>query len=199
MVKAHPLVGVGLGNFNELMPRYADPGVTHENIAHNSYLEVAAEMGIPQCMIFLAMLFFSYRSFSQVRRKVQQSGPKLVYETALGLQAGLLGHAVAALTFSAEYQKLFWLVLYLSMCLPALVRDMALVDERPAVRARGLLFRGTGRQPAIGPSWKTRPASRSLTPGEGPPGSNAEQPGARRGSSGSAIDTLARFSERARR
>jgi O-antigen ligase len=143
MVRNHPVVGVGLGNFKELMPRYADPGVTHENIAHNSYIEVAAEMGIPQCLIFLAILFFSYRSFEQVRRRTKHSGPKLVYDAALGLEAGLIGHAVGAVTFSAEYQKLFWLVLCLSMCLPALVRGMTAADEKVALRAPRLRSRRT--------------------------------------------------------
>ncbi len=197
MVKAHPLVGVGLGNFKELMPRYTDPGARVDNIGHNSYLEVAAETGIPQLLIFVGILFSSYRSFEQVRRRMEHSGPKLIYEMALGLEAGLVGHAVGALTLSAEYQKLLWLVLCLSMCLPALVRDIAPADEGPAVRAPGLpSWRTPARQPAIGSS-TTRP-SRLPIPGEEYPGSNARQPGARRGSNGSRIDTPARLSGKPR-
>jgi O-antigen ligase len=157
MVRAHPLVGVGLGNFKIVMPDYTEPGVMHQSIAHNSYVEVAAEMGIPQLMVFLAVLFSSLRSFSQVRRKVQQPGPRLLYDAAVGLQAGLLGHALAAIAFSAEYQKLFWLVLCLSMCLPALVRDMRLAEEKPSIRARGLPWRTGGWQPSLAPPWKTKP------------------------------------------
>ncbi len=162
MVKAHPLAGVGIGNFKELMPRYTDPGVRADNIGHNSYLEVAAEMGIPQLLIFVGILFFSYRSFGQVRRRMEHSGPKLIYEAALGLQAGLLGHALAALTLSAEYQKLLWLVLYLSMCLPALVKELVPADEKPAFRVPSLSSRRTpAAQPAIAPSWPT--GQRSLS------------------------------------
>jgi O-antigen ligase len=123
MVGTHPFAGVGLGNFKQLMPAYTDPGVRTDTIGHNSYLEVAAEMGIPQLLIFLGILFFSYRSFEQTRVKMEHSEQKLLYEAALGLEAGLVGYAVGAITISAEYQKLFWLVLCLSMCLPTLAQD----------------------------------------------------------------------------
>lgn len=186
MVEAHPLAGVGLGNFKELMPRYADPGVRTDTIGHNAYLEVAAEMGIPQLLIFLGIVFFSYRSFEQARRKVQHSGPKLLSEAALGLEAGLVGYAVGALTISAEYQKLFWLVLCLSMCLPALVRDLAPAEESAAERSRRL------------PSWMTKPPGRPPIPGQGYPGPNGRQPGASRGSNGTRIDTPARLSGKSR-
>ena len=130
MIVAHPIVGVGLGNFKELMPAYSDPGVKTDTIGHNAYLEVAAEMGIPQLLIFLGILFFSYRSFEQTREKTERLGPKVLYEAALGLEAGLVGYAVGALTISAEYQKLFWLVLSLSACLPALAQKLVPAGER---------------------------------------------------------------------
>jgi len=160
MIAAHPVAGVGLGNFKELMPTYTDPGVRTDTIGHNAYLEVAAEMGIPQLVIFLGILFFSYRSFERTRRKVQHSGAKLLYEAALGLEAGLVGYAVGAVTISAEYQKLFWLVLCLSMCLPALARDLAPADEKPPVRGlRPAFGRAPARALSTGPSGKAGSAT----------------------------------------
>jgi O-antigen ligase len=160
MIVAHPVAGVGLGNFKELMPAYTDLGVRTDTIGHNAYLEVAAEMGIPQLVIFLGILFFSYRSFEQTRRKAQHSGPKLLYEAALGLEAGLVGYAVGALTISAEYQKLFWLVLCLSICLPPLARDRV-PAAGPQVRRLGSAFgRAPARALSTGSSGKAGPATR---------------------------------------
>jgi hypothetical protein len=119
--------------------------VRTDTIGHDAYLEVAAEMGIPQLVIFLGIVLFSYRSLEQTRRKVQPSGPKLLYDAALGLEAGLVGYAVGALTISAEYQKLFWLVLCLSMCLPALARNMVPAAEEVPLRGLGSAL---GRTPA---------------------------------------------------
>ena len=67
MVERHPLIGIGLGEFKPQMDYYADPGVNFSSIAHNSYLEVAAETGLPNFLVFVAMLFFTYRSLSPVQ------------------------------------------------------------------------------------------------------------------------------------
>ena len=122
MVEQHPLMGVGLGEFKPQMLKYADPGVGFTSIAHNTYLEVTAETGLPNFLIFLAMLFFTYRSLDRVRRRASDSGPPLVYLAATGIQAGFFGFLVGAFFLSSEYLKLFWLWLFLSMLLPSFLQ-----------------------------------------------------------------------------
>jgi hypothetical protein len=46
-----------------------------------------------------------------------------VREAALSLQAGLLGSAVAIIFVSGQYQKMLWLIIFLSMCMPAIARQ----------------------------------------------------------------------------
>jgi len=128
MIKRHPLTGIGLGEFKPQMLAYADPGVGFSSIAHNTYIEVAAETGLPNFIVFLTMLFFTYRSLSQVRRRASDSGPPLVYLAATGIQAGFVGFLVGAFFLSAEYMKLFWLSIFLSMVLPSFLSARA--DER---------------------------------------------------------------------
>lgn len=120
MIASHPWVGVGLGNFKPLMPQYADPGTPIHTIAHNTYVEVAAELGLPTLGVFLAIPVFSYLSLERVRKRSRRAGREFPHYAALGLQAGLVGYMVGAFFLSAEYQKLFWLVIMLSMCLPYL-------------------------------------------------------------------------------
>lgn len=128
MIERHPLMGIGLGEFKPQMDSYADPGVGFSSIAHNTYLEVAAETGLPNFVVFVAMLFFTYRSLSQVRRRASDSGPPILYLAATGLQAGFVGHFVGAVVLSSEYMKLFWLWMFLSMVLPSFLP--AQVGER---------------------------------------------------------------------
>ena len=45
MAQAHPLLGTGLGTYEIAYPRYAFVGFTR--MAHNSYLQLAAEAGVP--------------------------------------------------------------------------------------------------------------------------------------------------------
>jgi O-antigen ligase len=124
MIETHPLYGVGLGNFQWEMTFYytGDPNDASyrdfRSIAHNSYLEVAAELGLPALGVFAGILFSTFGTLERVRKRARRAGWKFSYEVALGLQAGLVGYMVGACFLSAEYQKLFWLVVMLSMCLP---------------------------------------------------------------------------------
>ena len=45
------------------------------------------------------------------------------YNAALALQAGLLGSAVAIFFVSGQYQKLLWLTVFLSVCMPGIVQQ----------------------------------------------------------------------------
>ncbi len=122
MVQAHPLTGIGAGNFKPLSRNFGhlveDPGV-----AHNTYIEVAAELGIPGLMLFGAILFSAFQTLARVRRAARDSGPALIYHVSEAIQVGLTGGLVAIFFLSAEYQKLLWLMVFLTMCLPAIAAE----------------------------------------------------------------------------
>jgi putative inorganic carbon (HCO3(-)) transporter len=126
MIKAHPIAGIGLGNFKPLMPAYMSlpPGTSPDvdSLAHNMFIEVAAELGLPALLIFLAIFWFTYRTLGKVRRS--PSSHSLIRETASALQAGLVGFAVAGSFVSAEYQKTSWMGFALMFCLMPLARSM---------------------------------------------------------------------------
>jgi O-antigen ligase len=132
MVEAHPLVGVGLGNFKPLMPSYMSPGtnVDVDSVAHNMFVEVAAELGLPALVIFLAIFVVTYRNLGIVRRA--KAIPIYTRETAGALQAGLLGFAVAGSFVSAEYQKTSWMGFALMFCLMPLARSQKLARQPEA-------------------------------------------------------------------
>jgi len=62
MVKAKPLAGFGLGNWDTVYPAFAhvDPGMFVEH-AHNDWLEWAAEGGLPFALIMLLLAGFALR------------------------------------------------------------------------------------------------------------------------------------------
>lgn len=53
MTLANPLLGVGTGAFEWRYPRYASVGFTR--LAHNSYLDLASEAGIPALLLLFAL------------------------------------------------------------------------------------------------------------------------------------------------
>jgi hypothetical protein len=123
MVASSPLTGIGVGNFQPLVLQYSPPGAEVETIAHNTYLEVAAEMGIPGLLVFLAIVWSSMRTLEQLRRRTQRAGPLLLHQAATALQAGIVGFLVAAFFVSAQYQRLFWLAIFLTMVVRSLAQE----------------------------------------------------------------------------
>ena len=135
MALDHPLSGVGMGNFKSVVGEYLEPGAK-PMVAHNVYIEIGAAFGFPGLLVFLMILFFSFRTLEQVRRDSLNSGEsQLLANTALGLQAGLFGCSVAMFFVSAHTEKLLWLIVFLTMCLPSLARRSEGGEKR--VRALG--------------------------------------------------------------
>jgi putative inorganic carbon (HCO3(-)) transporter len=130
MMLAHPLFGVGIDNFKRNSRFFVTAGEAAQmdnqsRVAHNSYVEIGAEMGIPGLLLFAGMLFSSFTSLGKVARMSERWGVPLIQEAAVGLQAGLVGSSVAIFFVSGEYQKMFWLALFLTMCLPPLALEAA--------------------------------------------------------------------------
>lgn len=126
MVRQNPFWGIGLGNFK---PKIAElnglkdiSGAEQSGyVAHNSYLEYAAELGIPAFLIFLGILGSTFFVLERVRKHAVERDDTFLKQAALGLQAGLIGFAASAFFFSAEYEKPFWLVVFISCSIPAVV------------------------------------------------------------------------------
>jgi O-antigen ligase len=125
MIVSHPILGVGLGNFKPVMLQYLPKGVAMwtPEFAHNTYIEFAAELGFPGLFLFLAILYFSYRSMGRVAARFKDSDPTLLGRVALSIQAGLVGFGVSAFFLSAEYIKLFWLLVFLSASVSTLAES----------------------------------------------------------------------------
>lgn len=64
MIRANPLMGTGLGSYEWTYPRYAHTGYTR--LAHNSFLELAAETGVP------ALLFLVWLGIAWISRTLQK-------------------------------------------------------------------------------------------------------------------------------
>jgi O-antigen ligase len=106
MIESNPVLGIGLGNFKPLIRQYEDPESTVTNVAHNMYVEIAAEVGIPALCVFVSILAALYRVLVRIQKTI--SLPDFIRGMAMAFQAGLLGFAVAGAFVSAEYQKTSW-------------------------------------------------------------------------------------------
>lgn len=120
-VEAHPLAGVGAGNFQP--GRFADgstPALVSENPgkAHNQLLSMAAETGLPGALLFVFALFWLWRCAP--RRELL--GPVLVFFGVLGL-----GHDPL---FQAPFSMALVLVLAASLTPPSASAGTAAASPR---------------------------------------------------------------------
>ena len=121
MIQGHPITGVGLHNFKPLMARYA-PGENVVSLAHNTYIELTAEIGFPGALAFLAVMVTSFYRLDKVRRRAIRHGCRQLAITALGIEAGMISFVVSAMFLTAWWDKLAWLLIFSGFCLERLSR-----------------------------------------------------------------------------
>jgi putative inorganic carbon (hco3(-)) transporter len=126
MISDSPLIGVGPLNFKDLSTLYT--GLEQGNIAHNTFLEIAAELGLPALGVFLLVLAAAFRVLGRATRATGSPEAHELAGWAEGLRSGLLGFLVAGCFISAQYEKVLWLSVFLTIVLGALVAHRARLD-----------------------------------------------------------------------
>jgi O-antigen ligase len=115
IIREHPLAGVGLHNFKPRVADYELPGENVVSLAHNTYIEVAAELGVPALVAFVSVLLMSIRSLELSRRRALALRSRHLGIVALGLQAGLISFMVSAFFVTAWWEKMVWLMIFATM------------------------------------------------------------------------------------
>ena len=132
MIEAYPLTGIGLEQFEDAAPNY-NPALLevagHEYIAHNTYIQIAAEGGIPVLCLFLGLMVIAVLNCRATRRRTNVAQSRM----ATAMQIGLIGYSVAATSVTAEYVTTFWIVIFLSQNL----REIAWALPARKIRRRG--------------------------------------------------------------
>jgi len=54
MMLAHPFTGVGIGSFGQAFPYFSNK---HPRVAHNTFIQIAAESGIPAGLFYMLFMF----------------------------------------------------------------------------------------------------------------------------------------------
>jgi O-antigen ligase len=100
----HPLFGIGMGNYQ---PNMSYNGL----VSHNSYTQVASEMGMIALFFYLTFIVTPIRKLAAVARQTfATKEDSRFYYLALGLQASLLVFLVSSFFLSVAYA---WNIYYL--------------------------------------------------------------------------------------
>ncbi|HEY8774920.1 MAG TPA: O-antigen ligase family protein [Gaiellaceae bacterium] len=142
MTRAHPVHGVGLGNFPALESQYFTSNLNivqvgslrrFQLVVHNTYLEILAELGIVGLTLFAAVLAMTIgRVVAMLAQPAREGGTPLL---ARAIAAATVGVMMSQVFNSGEYSKQLWVLLGMAVAAVALSSKPRLEDA-PA-RGRG--------------------------------------------------------------
>jgi probable O-glycosylation ligase (exosortase A-associated) len=145
----HPIQGIGPKNFHGQSKRFPRPSTMVDMEVHNTYLELAASMGLTGLLGYLVLVTASWVTASRVRREARlHQDPRLRWfgSTATAIQAAMTAFLVSSFFGSLAHYDLMYHLCALAVCLPAAYRheadridaeDTALLDAERDVAARG--------------------------------------------------------------
>ena len=120
----HRPLGVGIGNFGEgfVLHRAPDaidlPGL--RRAAHNAFIQIGGETGIPGLIVFLLLIIFALRNLNLVKNKLIQSrskGAKEIAHLADATLISIVSFIICALFLSQAYNWIFYYLIGFSVIL----------------------------------------------------------------------------------
>lgn len=132
MIADHPIRGIGSGQFQTASVHYLlQPGALERGdlilvkpkVAHNTYLNITAELGIVGGLLFLAIVAVCVGCAFAAVRRFRAAGDERMEILGRGLLIGLLGYLVTLLFISEDHSKLAWLLFALGPVMLAVARS----------------------------------------------------------------------------
>jgi O-antigen ligase len=120
MVQDNAIQGVGSGNFKTASIHYLlQPGallrddfiVDTPKVAHNTYLQILAELGIVGFALFMTILLFSFVCAFKAHRVAAAAGDRELDIIARAVVVALVSLFSAYIFVSRDYGKQLWLLL----------------------------------------------------------------------------------------
>ncbi len=133
MVRAHPIRGVGTGNFTNTSIHYLlEPGsLPHSQFisgtpqpAENTYLEVLAELGVVGAALFLSLVGFGLGCSISAMGRFRSVGERNLQALAAAIAIALVGLLASDVFAAQEYNRNLWLLLGLGPALLAIAKRM---------------------------------------------------------------------------
>jgi putative inorganic carbon (hco3(-)) transporter len=140
----HPLVGVGLSNFQVLEPRYVlQPGnLTHvqyvsetPKLVHNAYLQLLAETGLVGLVAFLLVALGSLRASWLAARHLDALGQTGYANLARAVLIGTIGMLAAMFFISDGQDSRLWILFALGPVLLTLAKRWPVDADTPSGQA----------------------------------------------------------------
>ncbi len=106
----HPWVGVGLGNFEANAPR----GMSLDLMAHNSFLEIAASLGVVGILAYVAWILSGFGMARRAAALWRAAGRPADRALSEMVMLSLFAFCVSAFFLTIPFHAVLWLVLGLA-------------------------------------------------------------------------------------
>jgi len=127
----NPVFGVGLRNFQvaegtiSLQARRAERGLgVRWGAAHNTFVQIGAELGFPGLLLFVALLAYAFRALGRAARRfrTEEYAGTEASRLAQTVMAALVGFVVGGFFLSLAYADLFYTLVALSIGLDKIAK-----------------------------------------------------------------------------
>jgi hypothetical protein len=133
----HPLLGVGPGLFATVYQDYAEQVEgdvarvkSSPREAHNLYLGVAAENGLPGIICLGGVFVVTLRELARARRRCLERAPELA-ALASGFLIAVVAYMASAVFLHFAFVRYFWLLMALAAATARIATRVALPDPAP--------------------------------------------------------------------
>ena len=114
MIKDKPIFGVGISNFKGVSQQY-NPNVRSPQIAHCTWVEVLAEMGILGGFLVLLINLLTIRDLYFIVKWSREQDNREFEFISLALLTGFTGYLAAMTFLNALWEKYFWFFIFTAM------------------------------------------------------------------------------------
>jgi O-antigen ligase len=118
----HPFLGVGVGNFVTHIKDYSN--IIVALVAHNSYLHIAAELGIIGLILFISIFAITIKNLWECWKHLLKSDKTKNYYYPLGILIALSGFMVHSLFLSEQYNIVLFIIVALTVVINKLITPL---------------------------------------------------------------------------
>ena len=147
VVRDKPILGVGYHNWLDYCNFMNPDGLGYGNrpvcrLPHNTYIQAAAELGIPGFCVYVWIALLMFRLNARTRVNANQSENTLVKYLAHGLDGGLVGYLVSTIFFSELFYPDFWVQFAMIVALHELSKKQLALKMRSGQLIQGVKKQG---------------------------------------------------------
>ncbi len=123
IIAEHPLFGVGPRNILQIYNRYVETETVR--VAHNAYLQMGVDAGLPGLVLFSGIIALSYWRLRRSRKILKARSPDSpLINYSNGMEIALIGYLVTAIFLSRHDLELLYEVVALATSVRLMARDL---------------------------------------------------------------------------